>query len=421
MRLQEDGRVKTFAAVIVAVMIAGCGGGSTPLTASSAGIAAEQTQVGHEYSVLYSFKGGNDGRDPHAGPLIKVKGALYGTTVYGGGKCHKRCFGGTVYAITTSGGKTVLHSFEVSSTDGKNPRAGLIDVAGTLYGTTVHGGAASCYCGTVFKVTLSGAESVLYSFAGEPDGFGPDSGLLNVNGTLYGTTFNGGTAGDGTVFAITTSGKETVLHSFTGIPDGAHPYAGLINVNGTLYGTTTSGGATCNLKGGCGTVFTITPSGAETVLYRFKGGAGDGKAPTQAALLDVNGTLYGTTTYGGTNDWGTLFSLTTSGDETVVHNFGGPGDGVLPYGGLLDINGRLYGTTSNGGSVVCGVRYRNVHGCGTVFKSTTSGKESVLHSFGGAGDGKYPYAGLIDVNDTLYGTTTAGGEKNAGTIFSLSP
>ena len=171
----------------------------------------------------------NDGRDPHAGPLVKVKGTLYGTTVYGGGPCHDRCFGGTVFAITTSGSETVLHSFEArSGGDGKNPRAGLIDGAGTLYGTTVHGGSASCYCGTVFKVTLSGAETVLHSFTGNPDGFGPDAGLLDVNGTLYGTTINGGANGDGTVFAIAPSGKETVLHSFAGQPDGAHPYAGLI-------------------------------------------------------------------------------------------------------------------------------------------------------------------------------------------------
>ena len=422
--LQGDGRVKTFAAVMLAVMEAGCGGGSTPLSPSAAGVAAERTHVRTAYSVLYSFKDGKYGRDPHAGPLIKVKDKLYGTTVYGGGPCHARCFGGTVFAITTSGGETVLHSFEVGSevyTDGKNPRAGLIDVTGTLYGTTVHGGGASCYCGTVFKVTLSGSETVLHSFSGEPDGFSPDAGLLDVNGTLYGTTYYGGANGDGTVFAITTSGTETVLHSFAGKPDGAHPYAGLINVNGTLYGTTTSGGANCNWSGGCGTVFAITTSGAETVLYSFKGGLGDGRYPTQAGLLDVNGTLYGTTYRGGKHHYGTAFAITTSGKENVLHSFGGLGDGAFPYGGLLDVNGTLYGTTSNGGAGSC-LRYSNVHGCGTVFKTTISGKETVLYSFkGGSGDGKFPHAGLINVDGTLYGTTTAGGAKEAGTVFSLSP
>jgi uncharacterized repeat protein (TIGR03803 family) len=413
--------MKTFAAVILAVTVAGCGGGSTPLSPSPAGVAAERTYMHPAYSRLYSFKGGYDGRDPHAGPLINVKGTLYGTTVYGGGPCHNRCFGGTVFAITTTGSEGVLHSFVDSSKDGKNPRAGVIDVKDTLYGTTVHGGTASCYCGTVFKVTLSGAERVLHSFAGEPDGVGPEYGLLDVNGTLYGTTANGGASGNGAVFAITTSGTETMLHSFAGAPDGANPKGGLINVNGTLYGTTYSGGTHCSSRGGCGTVFTITPSGAEAVLHSFKGGSRDGEYPAQAALLDVNGMLYGTTKRGGTNNLGTVFSIKTSGKETVLHSFGGSGDGIYPYGGLIDVNGTLYGTTSNGGSVSCGVRYGGIHGCGTVFSITTSGQETVLHSFGAPKDGKYPYGGLINVNNTLYGTTTAGGSKDAGTVFSVSP
>lgn len=414
--------MKTFAAVILAVMVAGCGGGSTPLSPSPAGVAAERTRVRPAYSVLYSFKSPDAGRDPHAGPLINVKGMLYGTTVYGGGRCHDRCFGGTVFAITTSGSETVLYSFEASTKDdGKNPRSGLVDVKGRLYGTTVKGGAASCYCGTVFKVTLSAKEKVLHSFAGEPDGFGPEYGLLDVSGTLYGATWSGGANNDGTIFAITTSGKETVLHSFAGEPDGAQPQAAPIDVNGTLYGTTTAGGANCSSTGGCGTVFTLTPSGAETVLYSFKGGKADGKNPMEAPLLDVNGTLYGTTRYGGTYNRGTVFSITTTGKETVLHSFGASEDGVLPYGGLLNVNGTLYGTTSNGGSVKCGVRYGDVHGCGTVFKITTSGEETVLHSFGHRKDGKYPYQGLVNVNGTLYGTATAGGTYNAGTVFSLSP
>lgn len=412
--------VKIFAPVILAAMLAGCGGGSTPPSRSSFAGVAQRTHVRPAFSVLYSFKGRLDGRDPHAGPLVNVKGTLYGTTEYGGGPCHARCFGGTVFAITTSGTESVLHSFEVALGDGKNPRAGIIDGKGTLYGTTVHGGSAPCYCGTVFKVMLSGAETVLYSFTGKPDGFGPDAGLVDVNGTLYGTTINGGANDDGTVFAIAPSGTESVLHSFAGKPDGAHPYAGLINLNGTLYGTTTTGGANCGSTGGCGTVFTITPSGAESVLYSFKGSPGDGRYPTQELLLDVNGTLYGTTKRGGTNNRGTVFSIATSGTETALHSFGGSGDGVFPYGGLLNVSGTLYGTTSNGGSGSC-LRYGDVPGCGTVFKTTTSGSETVLHNFDGLKEGRFPYAGLIDVNGTLYGTTTAGGAKNAGAVFSLSP
>lgn len=407
--------MKTLAAVILVLAIAGCGTGSTPVSPSLAGAAAARTHSSSGFSVLYSFKGVNNGRDPHAGPLVKVKGTLYSTTEYGGGPCHDRCFGGTVFGITTSGVETVLHSFETGSGDGKNPRAGVINVGSALYGVTVHGGTASCYCGAVFKVALSGAETVLYSFTGKPDGFGPDAGLLDVNGTLYGTTINGGAHGDGTVFAVTLSGAETVLHSFTGKPDGAHPYAGLTNVDGTLYGTTTTGGANDG-----GTVFTILPSGAETILHSFQGGAADGKFPTQAVLLDDNGTLYSTTKRGGTSDRGTVFSISPSGAVNVLHSFGGTEDGVYPYGGLLDVHGTLYGTTSNGGTGAC-LRYGDVPGCGTVYKTTTSGAETVLHDFDALKDGRFPYAGLIDVKGRLYGTTTAGGVTNAGTVYSLSP
>ncbi len=137
----------------------------------------------------------------------------------------------------------------------------------------------------------------------------------------------------------------TVLYSFKGGPgDGYEPYAGLINVNGTLYGTTfRGGGAGCQQKGGCGTAFTITPSGTETVLHSFKGKP-DGGSPW-AALTNVNGTFYGTTETGGAYKEGTVFSITSSGKETVLHVFGGNGDAAFPYAGLINVNGTLYGTT----------------------------------------------------------------------------
>jgi uncharacterized repeat protein (TIGR03803 family) len=426
--MRNDVVLRLAVAVAATALFAGCTqppiGAPNALTPSvAAATAAKRTHAKTAYSILYNFKGKDDGRDPHAGPLIKIKDTLYGTTEYGGGVCPERCFGGTVFTIATSGSESILHSFETSSKDdGKNPRSGLTNGAGILYGNTVNGGDASCYCGTVFKLTPSGGESVLHRFTGTPDGYGPDeSSLLDVNGTLYGTTASGGTSNDGTVYAITTSGTESVVHSFTGAPDGANPKATLIEVDGTLYGTTYYGGANCASHGGCGTVFTLTPSGTENVLYSFKGGSHDGEYPAQEALLDVNGTLYGTTKRGGTNNLGTVFSITTSGVETVLHSFGGSGDGIYPYGGLIDVSGTLYGTTSNGGTVSCGIRYGGIPGCGTVFSVTTSGSETVLHSFGESKDGDYPYAGLIDVKGMLYGTTTAGGTHNAGTVFSIAP
>ena len=191
------------------------------------------------------------GRDPQAG-FTDVSGTLYGTTRYGGANDL-----GTVFSITPSGTETVLYSFKGGLGDGEYPSTVLLDVDGTLYGTTQTEGGSGCHgggCGVVFKVTTSGAESVLYSFKGSPDGAYPLAGLIDVKGTLYGTTDEGGDAdNDGTIFKVTTSGKESVLYSFKGSPDCGGSGASLLDVNGTLYGT--SGGGANN--SGC--VFRISP------------------------------------------------------------------------------------------------------------------------------------------------------------------
>jgi uncharacterized repeat protein (TIGR03803 family) len=223
----------------------------------------------------------------------------------------------------------------------------LIIVNGTLYGTTKAGGSKDD--GTVFSVTTNGTETVLHSFGTGEDGSAPQASLVDLNGTLYGTTNLGGANGGGVVFSITTSGKETVLHNFGGSGDGGYPGAGLVNVKGTLYGTTEGGGEYCESRssGGCGTVFSVTTSGKETVLHSF-GASRDGKDP-QDGLINVKGTLYGTTCYGGAHKQGTIFSVTTSGLETVLRSFeGGKKDGYCPRG-LVDLNGTLYGTTADGG------------------------------------------------------------------------
>jgi uncharacterized repeat protein (TIGR03803 family) len=308
----------------------------------------------------------------------------------------------------------VLHTFGAGS-DGVYPESTLIAVNGTFYGTTLQGGAHNL--GSVFKIGKSGTESVLHSFAGGSDGAYPKEGLTDVNGTLYGTTDSGGGtgctsgSGCGTVFSITTSGKEHVLYRFKGGTDGESPVASLTDVHGTLYGTTVGGGGVgCGSAGGCGTVFKITTSGKERVLYSFKGGT-DGAQP-YAGLTDVNGTLYGATFAGGANGAGTIIKITTSGVETVLYSFqGGSADGESPYASLTDVNGTLYGTTQYGGA--------NLDG--TAFKVTTSGTEKVLHSFlGGANDGAFPLGVLAYMNGALYGTTYYGGSSGDGVIFKMT-
>jgi uncharacterized repeat protein (TIGR03803 family) len=164
----------------------------------------------------------------------------------------------------------VIYSFSTFPY-GANPYAPLVrDAAGNLFGTTNQGGQADV--GLVFELSPSGKETILHSFMAGSDGANPYSGVLLAGGNLYGTTYRGGASNAGVVYQISAAGKETVLYSFTGGADGGNPYAGVIaDSAGNLYGTTYNGGAF-----GYGTVYKLTPTGQETVLYSFTGGADGG-------------------------------------------------------------------------------------------------------------------------------------------------
>jgi uncharacterized repeat protein (TIGR03803 family) len=273
------------------------GGGS-----GNAGTVFSVTSAGAE-SVLYSLEE-PDGNSPWAAVTAK-SGTFYGTALDGGSKGF-----GTVYALNASGNQTVLHDFG-NQPDGADPQAPVVDVNGTLYGTTNYGGTGSCSegCGTVFAVGTSGSERILYNFAGEPDGERPGvGGLLLDRGELYGTTPTGGANDAGAVFKVTLSGSESIVYSFKGDLDGEAPNGTLVDYHGTLYGTTTEGGGiSCKFYHGCGTIFSINASGTERVLFRFTGGS-DGAYP-QTPLTVLGGRLYGTTVGGGTDGNGTVFSI----------------------------------------------------------------------------------------------------------------
>ena len=384
-------------------------------------ITGTQSAQAQTYNVLYTFTGGADGAFPFAPLIVDDAGNLYGTTEYGGSTQH-----GAVFKTDTSGNETVLYSFKTSgSGDGQYPFAGLmLDAAGNLYGTTQFGG--TYQNGTVFKVDSSGNETVLYSFTGGSDGANPRADLAqDKRGNLYGTTYRGGSGscvqGCGVVFKLDVMGNEIVLYSFTGGADGANPSAGLADDgSGKLYGTT-EGGGVC-----CGTVFKLSKSGKLTVLHTFTGP--DGSSPHGDLVLDDRGNLYGTTQAGSSGaPYGTVFKLSKSGDLTVLHSFTGNADGAQPYAGLvLDEGGNLYGTTYWGGASSSNCQVPA--GCGTVFKIAANGKESVLHSFAGATDGAFPYAGLVQYKlGNLYGTTVYGGGNSIGsasgfgTVFRLTP
>ena len=364
-------------------------------------IAVQWVQAKTE-KVLHSFTGGTDGANPYAGVVLDKKGNLYGMTPLGGSS-----YSGTVFKVSPTGTETVLYTF-TGGTDGANPYGGLVlDQNGNLYGTTSGGGASGL--GTVFQLTPTGTETVLHSFSGGSDGANPYGSLIfDTQGYLCGTTYYGGTSNLGTVFKMTVSGSETLLYSFTGA-DGAHPLAGVVvDAQNNLYGTTFGGGIG---GGGNGAVFEVSSSGAETVLYSFTGSP-DGAQPKAGLILDAQGNLYGTTANGGNSVFGTVFKVTPSGTETVLYSFTGGGDGSHPDAGLvLDALGNLYGTTSGGGS----------SNNGTVFRVVPSGAETVLYSFAGIPDGAYPEGGLaLKGKKQLYGITYYGGTFNQGSAFKIA-
>jgi len=204
------------------------------------------------------------------------------------------------------------------------------------------------------------------------------------------------------------TGPEEVLYALSGGTDGRYPDSGLTaGGDGNFYGTTTYGGAN-NL----GTVFKITPEGVHTVLYSFKGGPGDGQYPASGLELGNDGAFYVTTTAGGAFGLGTFFRITLDGKETMLYSFGGSGTGATPQGLTLLADGNFYGTTTSGGA----------NNLGTVFKMTPGGAQTVLYSFATGLDGQSPAAGLSSDSDgNLYGVTFYGGTDNFGTIFRIAP
>ena len=316
----------------------------------------------------------------------------------------------TAHGQTPKTAKAItLHTF-TGGTDGGSPYASVIrDALGNLYGATFAGGAANL--GTVFKISKTGKQTVLHSFTGKPDGEHPSSTLFrDSGGNLYGAAYEGGANGFGAIFKISKSGGEKVLYSFGPGTDGEYPGSGLIqDAAGNLYGTTGYGGASGN-----GTVFKISKTGKETILHSFTGT--DGQYPFCTLLADSAGNLYGTTSYGGTFNVGTVFKLTKKGHLTVLHNFADGADGATPYAGLVrDSKGNLYGTTYYGGAACQG------YDCGTVFKITPKGKEGVLHGFT-LTDGHYPDFGtlVLDASGNLWGTTYAGGGADLGVVFKVN-
>ncbi len=317
----------------------------------------------------------------------------------------------TNIAVTcTAGAATVLHSFAGPPSDGDNPWWGTLLLAkdGNFYGMTYQGGSNNL--GAVFKVTPAGVESLLWSFGNGTDGNSPYGSLIQgSDGNFYGMTNMGGSYSRGTVFKITPAGAESVLWSFGAINDGAYPFGSLVEgSDGNFYGMTYEAVANNDY----GTVFRITPAGVETVLWTFGNGT-DGQFPYGRLIVGSDGNFYGLTDEGGVNGKGTIFSITPAGAETVLWSFGGAGDGSYPLSNLtLGTDGNFYGMTLEGGA----------NSWGTLFKFTPGGAETVLHSFTGGADGGQPEGSLLEGSDgNFYATAEFGGLAGNGAIFQVTP
>lgn len=360
------------------------------------------------FTVLHAFQGGIDGANPLGNLIVDESGILYGTTESAGNpECNNGNGCGTLFKIDATGKETVLYSF-TGGTDGGGPQPGLArDTAGNLYGTTVSGGSGG---GTLFKLDTSGVFSVIYSFTGYPI---PQGGpVLDASGNLYGATQQGGHQGDGTIFKVDRAGQERVLYEFRGLTDGAGPNGSLVRDRaGNLYGTTWTGGAgACNYGEGCGTVFKVSKTGKETIVYRFLD-LPDGAFPFFGVVPGSSGNFYGTTSAGGQQGCniygpgcGTVFKVSVSGRESVLYRFQSRKVEGIPEAGLVrDPAGNLYGTTHYG----------------TVFKLDTRGKETLLHRFT---EGDWPTGSLtLDRAGNLYGTTEFGGAYGYGVVFKIAP
>jgi uncharacterized repeat protein (TIGR03803 family) len=335
---------------------------------------------GGALTTIYNFcsqPGCTDGAGPAAALTQATNGDLYGTTSAGGITNPSCPYGacGTIFKITPLGVFTTIYSFcsQSSCADGQTPLAGLVQAAnGDLYGTTSEGGVTTGMPqggGTIFKIGSGGTLTTVYSFCpqtGCVDGAYPSAGLIQAtNGNLYGTT----QLPQGTIFKISPGGVFASIHTFcsqTGCPDGELPSSGVVQgADGYFYGTTYNGGANvnANVPNGGGTIYQIAPSGQFTTIYSFcaRSACTDGDLPQAGLIQASDGSLYGTTAYGGANTnttvpygGGTIFKITPAGALTTLYNFcaqSGCADGFSSIATLVqETFGAFYGTTLGGGA-----------------------------------------------------------------------
>lgn len=389
------------------------------LTAVAALLECNQPAAAFVYKVIHNFDGVTPA-DP-GGLIADESGNFFGTTYSGGTGCGGAgC--GTVFEISSRGKETVLYRF-LGGTDGSGPVGELArDASGNLYGATSEGGSTECGdangCGTIFRLSPDGKYTSLYAFGRvATDGYQPNGDLaVDSSGNVYGTTIFGGSTGCdqwgcGTAFKVTPNGSETILYTFQGGADGAKPSAGLLrDSSGNLFGTTFYGGDSTCYRDGCGVVFELPVSGGEKVLHAFH--SSEGYFPVTGVTQDAAGNLYGGT---GSSSFSILYRVSLAGDFKVLFKFatGNDPNGNSSSGNLLlDNSGDIFVNNSEGGT----------QGRGVLFELAADGSALALHEFGAwAQDGSAPQGRPLLVQkkqkQRLYGVTAAGGKNGKGAVW----
>jgi uncharacterized repeat protein (TIGR03803 family) len=358
-----------------------------------------------------------DGTAPQGDLLQGADGALYGLTGQGGGAAIP-----TIYKMTSAGTESVAYLTDVLQYPGspstEQPSGSLLLASdGNFYVVIITGR------GSILRVGPSGALAVLYTFDPQDTSTGDASwpvSLMQANdGNLYGLSYLGGANGCGTIFKLTLGGTETILYSFacSSTPSNSGQSRLIQASDGALYGLSIPGTST-----GATTVFKITLDGTYSTVYTFGATSGDGLEPFAGLMQASDGSFYGTTASGGVHNYGTVFKVTPQGQETIIYSFGQssvqvngnavPADGYAPEGNLLQASdGSFYGMTTLGGA----------YGYGTLFKLTPAGALTVLHSFAGpTADGSSPVSTPLQTSDGhIYGTAS-GGAWNLGIVFVLN-
>lgn len=331
--------------------------------------------------------------------VLAPDGSFYGTSRYGGTYDF-----GTVFKLSPAGTYQVIYNF-TGGDDGANPNAGLVvGPDGQLYGTCQYGGIENA--GAVFKMTTGGSITLLQTLFGSYDGAEPLGALaLGTNNVLYGTTSVGGQYGFGTVFQVTTNDFFNKIHDFSG-SDGSSPAAALtFGADGLLYGTTEYGGAN-----NYGTVFQMSLAG--TINWDFSFNNTNGAYPTGPMVQGSDLAFYGTTGYGGTNGFGSVFKVTAVGTFAPLYSLPGETLGSNPLAGLVPGgNNNLYGSVAYGGT----------NEFGALFVISTSGGFLSLYNFTGGSDGANPMANLCRSGSyNFYGSDVLGGTNYGGSVYQLT-